>query len=94
MAVIRKFLDLSTAHLPRHIIGILNSFENIVAYNHTEYGTFMWVPDDPQESNDGMAEPIPVEVVAVQLYARNLGCDYVLFDRDAEIDDALPSWDW
>jgi hypothetical protein len=30
----------------------------------------------------------------VQLHARSLGCDYVLFDRDAEVDPYLPSWQW
>lgn len=94
MPVIRKFLDLSTAHLPQHIMnGPLNSFENVVAYD-TQYGALLWVPDDPQESNDGMDESVPAEVLAVQLYARSLGCDYVLFDRDADTDDALPTWDW
>jgi hypothetical protein len=27
-------------------------------------------------------------------YAQDLGCEYVLFDRDAEVIDDLPSWDW
>lgn len=94
MSVIRKFLDLSTAHLPQSVMEGLSGFENVVAYTHGEYGAFLWVPDDPQESNDFMDEPIPAEVLAVQLYARSLGCDYVMFDRDADTDEALPTWDW
>jgi hypothetical protein len=33
-------------------------------------------------------------VLTIQRYARTLGCDYVLFDADADRDDDLPIWDW
>ena len=51
-------------------------------------------PDDPQSFHDFADEPAPDEVLAVQLHARGLGCDYVLFDGDAEVDPQLPIWQW
>lgn len=103
-----KVLDLSTAHLPESLmngpIGPLNSIEGVIAYAHGEYGFLLWVPDDPQEHADDYPNPadddvcsdegVPAEVLAVQLYARGLGCDYVLFDRDADTNADLPTWDW
>lgn len=92
MATIRKFLDLSTCHLPEHLMTALNSFEGVVAYEH-KYGALLWVPDDPKES-DCLENPIPAEILAVQLYARSLGCDYVLLDQDGDRNPDLPRWDW
>ncbi len=42
----------------------------------------MWVPPDPQAHAVGHPD-LPPEVLAIQRYARALGCDYVLFDADA-----------
>lgn len=91
-ARIRTFLDLCTNHLPRHLMDDLTSFD--VVAHPTTYGALVWVPDDPQASSDSGDEPVPAELLAIQLYARRLGCDYVLFDRDADLDPRLPSWIW
>lgn len=89
---VRSFLDASTAHLPQHICQNLNSFEGVIAYEHGEYGWLLWVPDDVDEHNvDGQ---VPDEVTALQKFARDLGCDYVLLDQDASKIDDLPTWEW
>lgn len=85
---IHKFLDLSTGHLPENICAALSSFAGVVAYE-TQYGWLMAVPSDPDTDTD-----TPAEVRVVQKFAREHDCVYVLFDRDAEIIDALPSWEW
>jgi hypothetical protein len=85
-------LDLSTAHLPEQILNNLNGYDGVIA-TEREYGALLHVPSDPAETEQDYGT-IPTEVLAVQLYARRHGCDYVLFDADAEIDDNLPSWDW
>lgn len=89
-AGVRRFLDLSTTHLPRSVLDQLNSF--VIAYP-TRDGALMRVPTDPRaEAEAAGTAGIPPEVLAVQLRARSLGCDYVLFDRDAEVDASLPTW--
>ena len=90
---IRSFLELSTNNLPQEVFNELASLDGVVAYP-TTYGALLWVPDDPQNSHDFADDPAPDEILAVQLYARSLGCDYVLFDGDAEADPHLPSWQW
>ena len=90
---IRSFLDLSTNHLPQQVLEELTTLDSVVAYA-TTYGALLWVPDDPESSHHFADDPPPDEVLAVQLYARGLGCDYVLFDGDAEVDSHLPTWQW
>lgn len=95
---VRRFLDLGTSHLPPEVCHHLDAYEGVIAYpKRTEtddFGWWMWVPDDPQESADAMEDPIPAEVLAVQLYARARGCDWVMFDRDSDAIPELPTWEW
>jgi hypothetical protein len=65
----------------------------VIAYP-TDSGWLMWVPNDPDQSAAVMVDRVPETVLAIQRYARALGCDYVLFDADANRVDDLPTWDW
>ncbi|WP_432830850.1 hypothetical protein [Dactylosporangium sp. CA-092794] len=64
--------------------------DGVIAYQ-LEHGWLMWVPPDP-DAHAADHPDLPGEVVAVQRYARHLGCDYVLFDADADQVGALPAW--
>ena len=92
MASIRKFLDLSTAHLgeidrilldtaaePGCVVGPLT-----MKY---EYGWFMWASSDPPSCDDTTLTPA---LRAISVYARLHDCDYVLFDADGPVNDDLP----
>lgn len=93
--IVRRVLNLSTAHLPQHLgmPGGLDRVAGVVAHT-TDGGVLLWVPDDPDESAEAMAEPVPGAVLAIQRYARAWDCDYVLFDADADRVEELPAWDW
>lgn len=92
MPTIIKMLDLSTAHLPPHVLA--SDGEEITCCHPKHAGLFMWVPSDPfdpdESGRSGDADPA---VLAVRAYARSLGCDWILFDADADIDPALPIFD-
>lgn len=94
MANVRKFLDLSTVHLTeeQRLFGDRDgdraSWGSAVV-DVREYGFLLWVPDDPKDSAESTEEGVPDNVLAIQLYARKHGCDYVLFDADADVDEAL-----
>lgn len=98
MSTVRRFLDLSTAYLPGRFWKVAaDDWSDVwvtVAYP-TRYGALLWVPDDPDESSLAQEEPTPAEVLRVQLYARRLGCDYVLLDSDGDDvpEGALPTFD-
>ena len=91
MPTIHDLLELSTAHLPPQVADRLSRIPGVHACA-TVYGWLMWVPDpgdDPSTVPGGCDVLVPI-----QRYAQALGCAYVLFDRDAEVIDDLPSWDW
>lgn len=91
--VIRGMLDLSIRHLPERLRDRLDS-TSVVAYRMT-YGWLMWLPDEPGEHSrhtEGTEDAVSGEVLAVQRYARSLGCDYVLFDGDGPVDENLPTF--
>jgi hypothetical protein len=100
MANVRKMLDLSTAHLTEDMRTELNcldlregnfaggAFDGVVIYT-TEHGGLMWVPQHPEEHAREQEDGVNGVLLAIQLRARRLGCDYVLFDADAAADDEL-----
>lgn len=90
---IRKVLDISISHLPMEQGATLNELDGVVAHEY-QYGWLMWVPNDPDESNLAMEEQAPENILMLQRYARDLDCDYIMFDRDAEPEDQLPSYEW
>ncbi len=92
---VRKMLDLATCHLPSSEFGDeMNSWDGVIAFPNREYGWILWVPDDPEEESADYDGEVPAEVLRIQLYARQHGCDYVMFDRDGPVDGNLPTWDW
>jgi hypothetical protein len=94
IAMVRLFLDLSTAHLPEHLGDEgLSGEEGVTAYAVAGVGWLAWVPDDPDAYAADYPD-FPAEVLVVQRYAREHGCDYILFDRDADSVAGLPRWDW
>jgi len=107
VSTIRRFADLSTRHLPRDVLDDLSTFNGVVAHP-TPHGAWLWVPDDPQayaqdyaadyrageDDGDDFDDGSVPEILVVQLHARSLDCDYVLFDSDAGVEATLPTWDW
>lgn len=90
---VRHMLDLSTHHLPEELGSSgLSGEEGVVAYE-LPHGWLMWVPEDPDKHAADYGT-VPEVVLVVQRYARKLGCEYVLFDQDADRINELPTWDW
>lgn len=95
MPTIRHILDLSTSHLPQRF------FEegcDLTGRHQIDYGMLLWVPDDPTDINnlgaDEESDDAAPEIVRLRVYAREHGCDYILLDRDGEVDPNLPTWEW
>lgn len=95
MATIRKFLDLSTAHITAKTRDLFNNggcSDDYVRYAlvdlHGEYG--WWVYAEPVCSD----YRLPDDLDRVMRYARDNGCDWILFDCDAAEVDDLPTYKW
>lgn len=97
---VRLMLDISTAHLPEKY-GSEQSLEALSELGHLgiiadalERGFLMWVPEDPEGHTEEFYNETPPEILAIQVYARKLDCDYVRFDADADTVEDLPTWEW
>ena len=91
--MIRKFLDLSTAHLKPDTLAMLSgrSLETLpFAGGATSYGWFAYAHDENAGEGD---DAIPDDLFACMQHARSLGCDYLHFDCDGEEVDGLPVFD-
>jgi hypothetical protein len=88
---VRKFLDVSTSNLSELTCATLGSIEGVSA-DETRYGWLMHASNGAAQyarEHDWPAELLPI----VEL-ARSKGCEYILFDRDAEPIEGLPTFDW
>ena len=89
--MIRKFLDLSTAHVTGATAEFLSETPPAhwpVYGGNLEHGWFLCAT--MPEGDDAL----PPELCAVVRHARAADCDYVLFDGDAETVDELPTFEW
>jgi hypothetical protein len=92
MAAVRRYLDLSTTHLRSEDIDALKAAARRFAGPatvQTEDGWFVWAPDEPEAFGP---DDLPDNLRRVLSYARAHGCDRVLFDRGAEVDEHLFAW--
>ena len=90
MSVVRRFLDLSNAHLTNQDRALLNACagrdtgELLCAT--TPYGWFVFACEERPQISDTLC--------ALFQEARQHGCEYLLFDRDAAEIDGFPVFDW
>lgn len=81
--MIRKFLTLSTAHISRETLDRLNAIDHPdglpFAGGITSYGWFAYCHDENLGQGD---DEIPADLWAIMVYARSIGCEYVMLDAD------------
>lgn len=83
---IRKVLVLSTNHLTKHTCLEYKSWPYIADF---EEGCYFYVGDEPGSYTDA-----PEELRRVLMFAKQYGCTEVKFDRDADVLDNLPCFEW
>lgn len=82
---IPRMIVLSTSHLTEKACNdFLPTY--IHAYSKADYGWFVYVEPAP----DGL----PDSLIACLQFAHELGCEWVMFDRDADPISVLPSYSW
>lgn len=102
---VRKYLDCSTNHLSWHTAKTLDGYgrENAVAQfddrepryvltvASTGFGWTVAITEDRLANENG---DIPADLHNVMKFAHAAGCDRIVFDRDADTIDELPTFDW
>ena len=90
MPEIRKFLTLSTAHVTNETRLILDETSTKDWPVFGFGGVYGWVI----YAHDENLGEIPEDLWRVIEYARANGCDYVMFDADADMIEELPHYEW
>lgn len=102
-ATVHRYLDLSTSHLDLHTAARMEEGESLMEGDGEDV-CYQQVTDP----SDGelyahivaVLEPREDEarwpqcIRSALALARSLGCDYIRFDRDGQITNALPVYDW
>ena len=81
---IAKMLVLSTAHVTRETAEWLNT--ETVGYRKGDYGWIIYTDADPDE--------LAPELVACLEFAKAQGCEWIMFDCDADKIDSLETFEW
>jgi hypothetical protein len=103
MMSVHRYLDLSTSHLTEaemvelssaYSFGDLDSSPRVIPH---EYGAWVNVPaideDTDLKAHAALAVDRP-NLAACIAKARELECNWINFDADAEKDAALPTFEW
>jgi hypothetical protein len=86
---VQKVLDLSTAHMPNS-----NPLFPDVTYAETRYGYIVFVPGLAHLRDPTAALELAGWLYPILLKAAQEGCILINFDRDAEMEADLPTWEW
>ena len=85
--MIETMLALSTAHLREETCNDWLHRAPFAVFEKGAYGWFVSIPQDyPQD--------LPADLAECIAQARGLGCDWLMFDRDADTLTILPTYDW
>jgi hypothetical protein len=69
---------------------------SLILYPHGEYGWLICIGGDAVDHmrSDGAFDDMPKDLVDCLTHAHTSGCSWLLLDRDADLTDELPSFDW
>lgn len=85
MATIERMLVLSTGHVGPNTARCLDL--GVIPSMAREEGWLLYVPTDDDDD-------VPADLARIFQFARGMECEWVLLDRDGEIEPSLPWWEW
>lgn len=90
---ISKMLTVSTAHIsPTNAELLDEGVKDLIVYKKDDYGWFINVPSYDIEKGSLSICALPIHRLIV--FAKDLGCDWLCFDRDGEILDYFSTYGW
>jgi len=87
-----KILEVSTAHISEATANLVQcQLASVISFEKGDYGWLVYVPSEPgREAEEGF----PPDLRTCMEFARSLDCDWIMFDRDGVVIEALPDYDW
>lgn len=80
----------STIHISVATAGLIDELEHLVVYPKAEYG--WWILAHPNMVPE--QGKLPDDLWLLIQEAQELGCDWLMLDRDGSTYDDLPQYDW
>lgn len=104
MEIVTMFV-LSTGHISRETSDWLteDAKKNVESVSdpggplgvlNTMNGSYGWIVNSPEDNAYRKELNIPDDLKKVLDFAASMGCAYVYFDRDGEVYDELPTYEW
>ncbi|ADL35974.1 hypothetical protein bpr_II034 (plasmid) [Butyrivibrio proteoclasticus B316] len=90
-----KMMGMNTCHLSLDTKAVIprmaahTSSSVILHLKDNDFGCFIHIPNNIGECTD-----IPKDLKNCMIFAQNAGCEWLMFDQDAEIYDELKSYTW
>ncbi len=91
-----NMLALSMGYVSEETAELMNddNIDGVVLYNKGNYGWFVHVPDSGLEFDVLEDGECPADLYRCMKYARDNGCDWIMFDCDVETIEDLPVYNW
>lgn len=90
---ITKMITISTAHIKESTTSFLEEILLFPVYKF-DYFYIIWIDDDMEPYLKPFKNAIPNDLWGCIMFAHNLGCQWLRLDRDGEIMDELPIYEW
>lgn len=90
---ITKMVTISTAHIKESTTSFLDETLLLPVYP-SDYFYMIWIEDDTEPYLKPFKNAIPNDLWDCIMFAHNLGCQWLCLDRDGEIMDELPVYEW
>ena len=91
-----NMLALSTGHVSRETAELMDddNIDDVTLYNKSGYGWYVYIPDEGIDFDKLADGECPADLYRCMKYARDNGCDWLMFDCDVETIDELPVYNW
>lgn len=89
--MVKQYLDINTCHLKENTINGLDSESFPISYQYKE-GVFIKIPEKTFYEELNVDEPR--DLINLLNYAWKNGISLIRLDRDADIMEELPVYDW
>ena len=90
---ITKMVTISTVHIKESTTSFLEETLLFSVYQF-DYFYIIWIDNDTESYLKPFKNEIPNDLWDCIMFAHNLGCQWLCLDRDGEIVDELPVYEW
>ena len=90
-----NMLALSTGHVTKDTAELMdnNTIDGVILYNKDNAGWFVYIPEKC-DFDELKGSDCPSDLYQCMKFARDNGCDWLMFDCGVDVIDDLPVYNW